>query len=126
VRPTVWLALLALLSACGGPPERRSTTAHAASIGSPVPSSAIAQLRTMSPEWRDATLSQAIDDAGQTCSKVTNVGYQQTYKGLAMWVATCPESGRWALFIDGHGYAQVRQCAAAAQAGLPPCARSSG
>jgi hypothetical protein len=71
-------------------------------------------------------LLQAIDDAGFSCSKVTNADYQQSYKGIAMWVATCPASGRWALFVDGHGYAQVRHCSTAAKADLPACAQSSG
>ena len=96
--------------------------AHRGSATSPDALSPMAQLRTMSPAWRKATLSQAIDDAGLTCSRVTKAAYQQDYKGMAMWVANCPENGRWALFIDRHGYAQVRECATAPQVGLPACA----
>ncbi len=128
VKHIFWLGLLVPLAACGSPTATRSPVARTGSVATPgrAPASAMAQLRTMTPAWRNATLSQAIDDAGLTCSKVTKSAYQQAYRGMAMWVATCPESGRWALFIDGRGYAQVRQCADVGQAGLPACAGSSG
>jgi hypothetical protein len=79
------------------------------------------RLKTLSPLYQRITLRRAIGDSGKRCRRVDALGYQQQYRGLAMWVALCDDGRHWAVFIAPNADIQVRLCTQNAQLNLPPC-----
>ena len=107
-----------LLAGCDdGSPERNVTRVVVANPMSD-------QLKTLSEPTRNLGLYRAIRDNGQRCKRVDRGAYQQQYKTMAMWTATCSDSGDWAIYIAPNGDVQVSQCRHAAELGLPECKAS--
>jgi hypothetical protein len=79
------------------------------------------RLKTLSPLYQRIGLRRAIGDSGKRCRRVDALGYQQQYRGLAMWVALCDDGRHWAVFIAPNADVQVRDCRQNAQLGLPVC-----
>lgn len=83
-------------------------------------------LRTLNEAQRSATLFRAIHDADQRCDRVDRSAFQQTFKGMNMWVAHRTASGNWAVFVNAQGYAQVSLCPATPTSGCPHVRLSRG
>jgi len=79
------------------------------------------QLMRLSPPMQKLGLMRAIRDTRNQCKRVDAAAFQQDYRGMAMWVAACSNTGAWAVFIAPNGDLQVRDCDHAAQLGLPQC-----
>jgi hypothetical protein len=79
------------------------------------------QLRGLSQQNRDLALRRAIQDAGQTCKRITTSGETGTYKNMSTWTARCEGGLDWAIFIAPSGDVQVRSCGHVQQLGLPAC-----
>lgn len=117
------LALGLTLAACSG-----GSSGAQANTSQPVEPAPVAdkkdypaELRKLPPAAANATMFRAISDSGESCSGVTKSGYQQDYKGMAMWVAHCRSGRNWAVFVSHNGYIQARACATAGEAGFPAC-----
>lgn len=114
VRVTMAAGFL-LLAACeDGAPERNVTQVVAANPMSD-------QLKSLSEPSRHLGLYRAIRDNGRRCKRVEQSAYQQQYKNMAMWTATCSDSGDWAVYIGPSGDVQASPCADANELGLPGC-----
>ena len=115
-RVTMALAVAAMtLGGCGSPPPAKPAE-------SPKPDAAYrAKLLALTPDQRDTVLFKAIAANDGACPEVQKSGYQQDYKDMTMWVAQCALTGDWAVFVNGGGYAQTRQCDQEKQLGLPEC-----
>jgi hypothetical protein len=112
---TVLGAAALLLAGCeDGTPEQNVTRVVAANPLSD-------QLKALSEPSRNLGLYRAIRDNGQRCKRVERGAYQQEYKSMAMWTATCSDSGDWAVYIGANGDVQVSPCKDAAELGLPRC-----
>lgn len=110
------LALLAL-AGCGdggGTAQQNVTSIKAES-------EYIEQLRGLSPQNRDLALRRAIQDSGQSCTRITSSEETGTYKNMATWTAHCEGGRDWAIFIAPNGDAQVRSCGHVEELGLPAC-----
>ena len=83
------------------------------------------QLKTLSEPTRNLALYRAIRDNGRRCKRVDRGAYQEQYKSMAMWTATCSDSGDWAVFIGPGGDVQVSLCKDARELGLPECKPAS-
>ena len=79
------------------------------------------RLKTLSPLYQRIGLVRAIQDSGKRCTRVDALGYQQEYRGLAMWVALCDDGRHWAVFIAPNADVQVRECIHNAELDLPVC-----
>jgi hypothetical protein len=79
------------------------------------------RLKTLSPLYQRIGLMRAIRDSGKRCRRVDALGYQEEYRGLAMWVAMCDDGRHWAVFIAPNADVQVRDCSENQQLGLPVC-----
>lgn len=79
------------------------------------------RLKALTPLNQRIGLMRAIRDSGKRCRNVQAVGYQQDYRGMAMWVALCNDGRHWAVFIAPNEDIQVRNCAENAQLDLPVC-----
>lgn len=79
------------------------------------------RLKALSPLYQRIGLMRAIRDSGRHCRRVDALGYQEDYRGLAMWVALCDDGKHWAIFIAPNADVQVRDCSENAQLGLPVC-----
>lgn len=79
------------------------------------------RLKTLSPLYQRIGLVRAIQDSGKRCTRVDALGYQQEYRGLAMWVALCDDGRHWAIFIAPNADVQVRECLHNAELNLPVC-----
>lgn len=110
------LAALALaLAGCGeGAPSGNVTSIAIANPHSD-------GLKALSAPMQRLGLMRAIRDSGKRCQRVDASVYQQAYRGLAMWVATCSDGRNWAIFIAPTADIQVRDCAQNAEIGLPAC-----
>ena len=77
-------ALMALtLAACSdGAPSGNVTAIEMVNPGSD-------RLKALSPLNQRIGMMRAIRDSGKRCRSVQAVGYQQSYRGMAMWVALC-------------------------------------
>lgn len=107
------------LCACHKANDARSLPVHqtdAISAGT----DELAALRKLTPGSRNAVLFRAISDSQAVCTEVADSVYQQDYKGMAMFVARCPGSPPYAVFVAGQGYAQVSPCANLGP-GAPSC-----
>jgi hypothetical protein len=113
-----WMAVGAgalLLAGCeDGTPERNVTKVEAANPLSD-------QLKKLSEPNRNLGLYRAIRDNRRRCKRVERAAYQEQYKSMAMWTATCSDSGDWAVYIAPAGDVQVSPCKDAAELGLPLC-----
>jgi len=81
----------------------------------------LAALEQLPAAARNATLYRAIVDAHFPCQQVERSSVQQQLTGGTLFVASCPDSGEWAVVVDRAGTARVTSCRAAATAGLPAC-----
>lgn len=70
---------------------------------------------------RSLGLRRAIQDAGQTCRRITATGYQQPYKGQHLWIGRCAPDGDYAIFVAPNGNVQVRRCRDVKDLMLPAC-----
>jgi hypothetical protein len=109
------LPAAALLTACGE--MTPSANESAIRIANPVSD----QLKAASTLNQRITLRRAVGDSGKRCRRVDALGYQQEYRGMAMWVALCDDGRHWAVFIAPNADVQVRDCTQNAQLGLPVC-----
>lgn len=98
--------LACLAAACGDQDK--------APRGDVVPNTFDEQLRDLSPSARNLGLRNAILDSGARCERVDRSAFQQPYKGTAMWLAHCTNTGDFAVFVGRTGYAQVVRCDAVA------------
>ena len=115
-RLTALLALpAAFLAGCG----EVAPTQNAAKIAIANPHSD--RLKNLSPLYQRITLRRAIGDSGKRCRRVDALGYQQEYRGMAMWVALCDDGRHWTVFIAPNSDIQVRLCSQNAQLNLPLC-----
>ena len=78
-------------------------------------------LHKLSPMNRAIGLKRAIFASGNRCKRVTESGYVQEHNNLSMWMASCDDTGDWAIFVGPDGSAQVRPCKDNEQLGLPAC-----
>lgn len=117
MRTHVACALLALgLGACGeGPPS------NAADPVIRIENPGSDRLKALTPLNQRIGLMRAIRDNGKRCRRVERGAYQEEYQGMAMWVALCNDGRHWAVYIAPNEDVQVRDCAEAAQLGLPQC-----
>jgi hypothetical protein len=112
---TILPAAALLLAGCeDGSPEQNLTKVEAANPLSD-------QLKALSEPSRNLGLYRAIRDNGRRCKRVDRGAYQEQYRSMAMWTATCSDSGDWALYIAPNGDVQVSPCKDAAALGLPRC-----
>lgn len=79
------------------------------------------RLKALSPLYQRIGLSGVIQDSGKRCRRVDRLGYQEEYRGLAMWVALCDDGRHWAVFIAPNANVQVRECIHNAALRLPLC-----
>jgi len=108
-------ALGLTLAACSdGAPSNDLTSIEMVNPGSD-------RLKALSPLNQRIGMMRAIRDSGKRCRSVQAVGYQQSYRGMAMWVALCNDGRHWAVFIAPNEDIQVRDCAENAQLDLPVC-----
>ncbi|MFN3943498.1 MAG: hypothetical protein ACK4K7_01045 [Allosphingosinicella sp.] len=78
-------------------------------------------LLALSEPMRNLALMRAIRDNGMRCRRVDKGAYQEDHLNMPMWVARCEDNREWQVFIAATGDLQVRNCAEAAQLGLPEC-----
>lgn len=81
----------------------------------------LAELEQLPAAARNATLYRAIVDAHFPCQQVERSSVQQRLTGGTFFVASCRDSGDWAVVVDRAGTAQVTSCRAVATVGLPAC-----
>jgi hypothetical protein len=114
----IWAAcatMALLLAGCeDGTPEQNVTSVVAANPLSD-------QLKSLSEPNRNLGLYRAIRDNGRHCKRVDASAYQEQYKTMAMWTASCSDSGEWAVYIAPNGDVQVSPCGDAKSLGLPEC-----
>ena len=111
-------AVLALaLAGCGGAGDSSNAADPAIRIENPGSD----RLKTLTPLNQRIGLMRAIRANGKRCPRVERGVYQQEYQGMAMWVALCGDGRHWAVYIAPNEDVQVRDCAEAAQLGLPLC-----
>ena len=105
------------LVGCGG--ERAvNNQAVAISIANPHHE----DLLRLSPGRQRLAMRRAILDSRFRCISVDNAGYQEEYRNMRMWVATCgQEQKNFAVYIAANGDVQVRDCADAGTLSLPRC-----
>jgi hypothetical protein len=100
------LALILILSACDGDAGNDGGETKRVVAANPF----VDRLKGLNELDRGLALRRAIQDSRQRCKKIEQSGYQQDYKNMSMWVASCSDSGEWALFIAPNGDVQVRSC----------------
>jgi len=83
------------------------------------------QLKALPADLQRLGLMRAIRDNGKRCRRVEEVGYQEDYGQMAMWVARCPDGRNWGIFIAPNGDTQVRDCVEMRELRLPQCRPTS-
>lgn len=112
---TACAALAFLLAGCDdGAPPSNTTAIRMINPGSD-------RLKAATPLNQRIGAMRAIRDSGKRCRNVQAVGYQQDFRGMAMWVALCNDGRHWSIFIAPNEDIQVRDCAENAQLDLPVC-----
>lgn len=120
-REAAGLALLASLAGCGGSGNQQ------AGVNAQEPRIRIANphhddLLALRPGQQRLAMMRAIRDSGNRCQRVDNAGYQEEYRNMRLWVATCGEEDKsFAVYIAANGDVQVRDCADAGALSLPRC-----
>lgn len=113
------LAALLALGACdGGDSQPKKVTSIKAESGY------AEKLRALSPQNRDLALRRAIQDSGESCSRITGSEETGTHENMTTWTAHCEGGRDWAIFIGPNGDAQVRSCEHVGELGLPACRKS--
>lgn len=100
------------LVACGGPEPAAEQ---------PEQSQFEQELRALSHSARNLAFRNAIRDSGARCERVERSVFQETYKGASMWVASCRDTGDFAIFVSQSGFAQVARCEDLAGTPTPAC-----
>ena len=109
---------LLLLAACGDTHVANESTANRIRMNNETHEG----LLRLEPGPQRLAMLRAIRGTGYTCQRVDNSGYQQEYRNMQMWVATCgPQPRDFAVFVAPNGDIQVRPCMEAAQLRLPAC-----
>jgi hypothetical protein len=80
----------------------------------------------LSQGQRNSVFFKAIAANNGACPEVKTSAYQEDYKDMSMWVVQCALTGDWAVFVNGAGFAQTRQCSQEKALGLPECKPSAG
>lgn len=112
--------LLLLLGACGGGDYGGPQNGQEPRIR--IANKYHDDLMKLPPNLQRLAMMRAIRDGGYRCQRVDNTGYQEEFRNMRMWVATCgEESKNFAVYIAANGDAQVRDCADAGQLSLPRC-----
>lgn len=113
----IWaLPVAALLAGCGG--ERAVNNKAAISIANQYHEDLLA----LSPGRQRLAMRRAILDSRNRCITVDNAGYQEEYRNMRMWVASCGQEQKvFAVYIAANGDVQVRDCADAGTLSLPRC-----
>lgn len=117
IRALAFLALAVLLVACDGGGQQPAQPVKQIEVRNDHHEG----LMALSPDLQRLALMRAIRDSGKRCQRVDAGAYQETYRGLKMWVARCNDERSWAVYIAPNGDVQVSNCADAAQLGLPQC-----
>lgn len=121
MKTTLPVLMLLTVSACGDgsdTPQQNVTSIK--------PKSAyVEKLRGLSQQNRDLALRRAIQDARESCKRITTSEETGTYENMATWTAHCEGGRDWAIFIAPNGDAQVRSCQHVEQLGLPACRKSA-
>ena len=78
------------------------------------------QLQSLSAPARNLGFRNAIKDSRAKCARVDRSFRQQAYKGSAMWVARCTDTGDFAIFVSAGGFAQIVACDNLGE-GAPAC-----
>jgi len=115
-------SMLLILAACdngSGPAQKNVTSIK-------VEGPYIEKLRSLSQQNRDLALRRAVQDAGETCKRITSSNENGTYKNMTIWNAFCEGGKDYAVFIAPNGDTQVRGCGDVAELGLPACRKANG
>lgn len=112
------LVAAALLAGCGG---ERTVNNQAAGIS--IANQYHEDLLELSPGRQRLAMRRAIQDSRYRCISVDNAGYQEEYRNMRMWVASCGQERKsFAVYIAANGDVQVRDCNDAGTLSLPRCA----
>lgn len=113
-------ALAGMLAGCGG--DRVVESANGAAPNIRIANPAHDRLVELTPGNQRLAMMRAIRDSGYRCQRVDNAGYQEEYRDMRMWVATCgPDVRNFAVFVAPNDTVQVRNCADAGTLSLPRC-----
>jgi len=123
-RASLLLISVAALGGCGGG-TRTANDQNAQFREIKIVNQHHEDLLKLSPGRQRLAMLRAVRDSGYTqqhCRNVDNVGYQEEYQNMRMWVAECSAQQRsYAVFIAPNGDVQVRNCADAGTLALPRC-----
>lgn len=117
LRSTGVLPFLMLLAACGDQSPQQS---NAAVPAVPKVNAFQQKMLALNEIDRSLVLRRAVQDDGGRCPKIKGSAYQQEYKGMSMWVASCSEAD-WAVFLGPEDNVQARLCSQERELGLPEC-----
>ena len=111
----------AALAGCGG--DRTVESANGAAPDIRIANPHHDALLELTPGNQRLAMMRAIRSNGYRCQRVDNAGYQEEYRNMKMWVATCGGAERrdFAAYIAANGDVQVRNCADAGTLSLPRC-----
>lgn len=120
IRRAFLLFGLAALAGCGG--DRVVESANGAEPNIRIANKHHDELLTLTPGNQRLAMMRAIRSSGYRCQRVDNAGYQEEYRNMKMWVATCGEERKdLAVYLAANGDVQVRDCADAGTLSLPRC-----
>ncbi len=120
IRHALVLLGLAALAGCGG--DRVVESANGAEPDIRIANPFHDDLMELTPGRQRLAMRRAIRDSRYRCLRVDNAGYQEEYRNMKMWVATCPEERKtFAIYLAPGGEVQVRDCADAGTLSLPRC-----
>ena len=121
IRRAVVLLGFAALAGCGG--DRTVESANGAEPDIRIANRYHDDLMALTPGNQRLAMMRAIRSNGYRCQRVDNAGYQEEYRNMKMWVATCggAEQRNFAVYLAANGDVQVRNCADAGTLSLPRC-----
>lgn len=120
IRRAIVLSGFMALASCGG--DRVVESANGAAPNIRIANPAHDRLVELTPGNQRLAMMRAIRDNGYRCQRVDNAGYQEEYRDMRMWVATCGQEERnFAVFVAPNDTVQVRNCADAGTLSLPRC-----
>ena len=114
-------SMLLILAACDGGGGSAPQNVTSIKIATPYAD----KLRSLSQQNRDLALRRAVQDAGETCKRITSSNEGGTYKNMTIWNAYCEGGKDYAIFIAPNGDVQVRGCGDVAELGLPACSKAA-